>query len=74
MNEMKEEGRSIRKTKEAWRADYKTTTTIKVMSDSEAKSSVPSFFSNTKRYLSLLADNSRKPTQLIEKENYLFNM
>jgi hypothetical protein len=34
---MKEKGLRIRKTKEAWRADYKTTTTIQVMSDSEAK-------------------------------------
>ena len=34
---MKEEGISIRKTTEAFRADYKTTTTIQVMSDSEAK-------------------------------------
>jgi hypothetical protein len=33
---MKEKGLRIRKTKEAWRADYKTTTTIQAMSDSEA--------------------------------------
>ena len=37
---MKEEGRRIRKTTEAFRADYKTTTTIQVMSDSEAKPSL----------------------------------
>ena len=34
---MKEEGISIKKTTKAFRADYKTTTTIQVMSDSEAK-------------------------------------
>ena len=33
---MKEKALRIRKTKEAWRADYKTTTTIQAMSDSEA--------------------------------------
>lgn len=58
MNEMKEEGRSIRKTQEAWRADYKTTTTIKVMSDSEAKSSV--FFFEHK---TLSFSSSRQLTQ-----------
>lgn len=36
MNEMKEKGLRIRKTKEACRADYKTKTTIQAMSDSEA--------------------------------------
>jgi hypothetical protein len=34
---MKEEGISIRKTTKAFQADYKTRTTIQVMSDSEAK-------------------------------------
>lgn len=56
---MKEEGISIRKTTEALRADYKTTTTIQVMSDSEAKPDrLESFFfveSPTTSYL--IADN-----------------
>lgn len=50
---MKEEGLRIKKTKEAWKADYKTRTTIQVMSDSEAKPSV--FESPTTSYL--IADN-----------------
>jgi hypothetical protein len=48
---MKEKGLRIRKTKEAWRADYKTTTTIQAMSDSEAFS----LFSKAPSYL--IADN-----------------
>lgn len=49
---MKEKGLRIRKTKEAWRADYKTTTTIQAMSDSEAFSLFFFFFeSPTTSYL-----------------------
>jgi hypothetical protein len=50
---MKEEGLRIRKTKEVWRADYKTTTTIQVMSESFAFSLF--FESPTTSYL--IADN-----------------
>lgn len=48
---MKEKGLRIRKTKEAWRADYKTTTTIQAMSDSEA------FFLESPTTSYLIADN-----------------
>lgn len=48
---MKEKGLRIRKTKEAWRADYKTTTTIQAMSDSEAFSLFFFFESPTTSYL-----------------------
>lgn len=43
MNEGRK-GLRIRKTKEAWRAYYKTRTTIQVMSDSEAKPLFGPFF------------------------------
>lgn len=51
---MKEKGLRIRKTKEAWRADYKTTTTIQAMRDCEAFSLF--FESPTTSYL--IADKS----------------
>ena len=53
---MKEEGISIRKTTEASRADYKTTTTIQVMSDSEAKPD-RLFYVESPKTSYLIADN-----------------
>ena len=52
----KEEGISIRKTTEAFRADYKTTTTIQVMSDSEAKPD-RLFYVESPKTSYLVADN-----------------